>query len=226
PGVPRDRARAALHRGGRRGADARRPADDAAALRREPGARRPRIYRAGGARRDGAQARREEGAVRILFLLVVLAHVAFFGWFRYVAPPEAAADPQPLARQIEPQKLRIIAPGELPPVAARAAPAPVALKCHERGSFTLADATQAQAALEALQLGARLAQRRTEESAGWRVFIAPQGSRPAAQKKAAELKALAIDDYFIVQDEGPNRWALTTAVYRSEGARKARAAGL
>jgi len=164
--------------------------------------------------------------VRILFLLVVLANMAFFGWFRYVAPPEAAADPQPLARQIEPQKLRIIAPGELPPVAARAAPAPVALKCIEWGSFTLADATHAQAALEALQLGARLAQRRTEESAGWWVFIAPQGSRPAAQKKAAELKALAVDDYFIVQDEGPNRWALSLGVFKSEEAAQARLAAL
>ena len=164
--------------------------------------------------------------MRILFLLVVLANMAFFGWFRYVAPPEAAADPQPLARQIEPQKLRIIAPGELPPVAARAAPAPVALKCIEWGSFTLADATHAQAALEALQLGARLAQRRTEESAGWWVFIAPQGSRPAAQKKAAELKALAVDDYFIVQDEGPNRWALSLGVFKSEEAAQARLATL
>ena len=164
--------------------------------------------------------------MRILFLLVVLANMAFFGWFRYVAPPEAAADPQPLARQIEPQKLRIIVPGELPPVAARAAPAPVALKCIEWGSFTLADATHAQAALEALQLGARLAQRRTEESAGWWVFIAPQGSRPAAQKKAAELKALAVDDYFIVQDEGPNRWALSLGVFKSEEAAQARLATL
>jgi len=164
--------------------------------------------------------------VRILFLLVVLANMAFFGWFRYVAPPEAAADPQPLARQIEPQKLRIIVPGELPPVAARAAPAPVALKCIEWGSFTLADATHAQAALEALQLGARLAQRRTEESAGWWVFIAPQGSRPAALKKAAELKALSIDDYFIVQEDGPYRWALSLGVFRTEDAAQARLAAL
>jgi len=160
--------------------------------------------------------------VRTVFLLVVLVNVLFFAWSRYVAPPEAVADPQPLVRQIEPQKLKVIAPGELPPVAARPAPAPMVLKCIEWGSFTVADASQAQAALEPLQLGPRLGQRRTEESAGWWVFIPPQGSRPAAQKKAAELKALAVDDYFVVQEDGPYRWALSLGVFRSEEAAQAR----
>jgi hypothetical protein len=160
--------------------------------------------------------------VRTLFLLVVLVNVLFFAWSRYIAPPEAVADPQPLVRQIEPLKLKVIAPGELPPVAARPAPAPMVLKCIEWGSFTVADASQAQAALEPLQLGPRLGQRRTEESAGWWVFIPPQGSRPAAQKKAAELKALAVDDYFVVQEDGPYRWALSLGVFRSEEAAQAR----
>ena len=162
--------------------------------------------------------------MRALFLLLALANVLFLAWSRYVAPPEAAADPAPFGRQIEPQKLKVIAPADLPPLAAR--PAPVVLKCIEWGSFTLADASLAQAALEPLQLGARLAQRRTEESAGWWVFIAPQGSRPAAQKKAAELKALAVDDYFVVQDEGPYRWALSLGVFRSEEAAQARLTAL
>ena len=162
--------------------------------------------------------------MRTVFLLIVLANALFFAWSRYVAPPEAVADPQPLARQIEPQKLKVIAPADLPPIAARAAP--VALKCIEWGGFTPADAPQAQAALEPLQLGARLAQRRTEESAGWWVFIPPQGSRPAAQKKAAELKALAVDDYFVVQDDGPYRWALSLGVFRSEEAAQARLAAV
>ena len=164
--------------------------------------------------------------MRALFLLLVLANVVFLAWSRYVAPPEATADPAPLGRQIEPQKLKVIAPSDLPPVAARPAPAPVVLKCIEWGSFTLTDASLAQAALEPLQLGGRLGQRRTEESAGWWVFIPPQGSRPAAQKKAAELKALAVDDYFVVQDEGPYRWALSLGVFRSEEAAQARLTAL
>jgi len=85
---------------------------------------------------------------------------------------------------------------------------------------------RAQSALEPLALGARLTPRRTEDSAGWWVFIAPQASRPAALKKAAELKALAVDDYFILQDEGPLRWALSLGVFRTEEAAQARLAAV
>jgi hypothetical protein len=53
------------------------------------------------------------------------------------------------------------------------------------------------------------------------VFIPPQGSRQAALKKAAELKSLAVD-YFIVQEEGESRWALSLGVFRSEEAAQAR----
>ena len=172
--------------------------------------------------------------MRTLFLLLLLGNVAFFAWSRYVAPPEASADPLPLERQIEPEKLKVIAPRDLPPAAARPASAPtaappapqVALRCVEWGSFTLADAPRAEKALEPLALGARLAQRRTEEAAGFWVFIAPQGSRPAALKKAAELKALAIEDYFVVQEDGPYRWALSLGVFRTEDAAQARLAAL
>jgi len=132
----------------------------------------------------------------------------------------------PLGREIEPQKMKVIAPAELPALATRPAPAPVALKCIEWGSFTLGDAPRAEKALEPLQLGTRLAPRRTDEAAGWWVFIPPQASRAAALKKAAELKALAVEDYFIVQDEGPTRWALSLGVFRSEDAAQARLAAL
>jgi hypothetical protein len=166
--------------------------------------------------------------VRTLFLLLVLANMMFFVWSRYVAPPDASADPMPLTRQIEPEKLKVIAPTELSAPAAKAAPAaaPAALKCLEWGSFTVADAPRAEKALEPLALGPRLAQRRTEETAGWWVFIPPQGSRPAALKKAGELKARDIEDYFVVQEEGPFRWALSLGVFRTEDAAQARLAAL
>jgi hypothetical protein len=96
----------------------------------------------------------------------------------------------------------------------------------EWGSFTVADAPRAEQALEPLALGARLAQRRTEEVAGWWVFIPAQGSRQAAVRKAAELKTLGVSEYFIVQEEGEYRWALSLGVFRSEEAAQARLTAL
>ena len=58
------------------------------------------------------------------------------------------------------------------------------------------------------------------------MFIAPQANRSAALKKAAELKALGIEDYFIVQEEGANRWALSLGVFRTEESAQAHLAAL
>jgi len=185
--------------------------------------------------------------MRALFLMLVLANVAFFAWVRYMAPADANADPAPLGRQIEPEKLKILGPGEPPaallnrkppppavPVAAAApAPAPVppsavTTACMEWGSFTLADAPKAEKALEPLAaaVGAKLAQRRTEETAGWWVFIPPQATRQAAAKKSAELRTLGVDEHFIVVDEGPFRWAVSLGVFRNQDAARARLAML
>ena len=181
--------------------------------------------------------------MRTAFLILLLANLGFFAWWRYGSPPDAAADPAPLARQIDPEKLKIVAPKDLPPPAppkpAAAArlepvqpppPPPVALKCMEWGSFTIADAPRAEKALEPLALGGRLGQRRAEESAGWWVFIPPQAKVPnvrqAALRKAAELRALGVEDYFIVQEEGQYRWALSLGVFRTEDAARARLAAL
>ena len=195
--------------------------------------------------------------MRTVFLLLVLANVAFFAWTRLGAPGGAGADPSPLARQIAPEKMRVVRPEELaqpaarkiapvaaapaaqaPPTVAPPSPSPVPappparaeLKCIEWGAFAPAEAARAEAALAPLALGERLSQRRTEETAGWWVFIPPQTrggtARQAALRKAGELKKLGVQDYFVVQDEGPNRWAVSLGVFRSEEAAQARLAAL
>lgn len=197
--------------------------------------------------------------MRILFLLLLAANLAFFAWLRFMAPPDRALDPQPMAQQLEPGKLRIVTEPELsqigaapsapaakpaapqspepapagkpaaaqsaePLPAARAAPPPepAPLACVEWGGFGPQDAQRAEQRLEPLALGARLAQFRGEETATWWVFIPPQPNRAAAQKKAAELKQLGVEDYFVVQEEGKLRWALSLGVFRTEEAARAR----
>lgn len=165
--------------------------------------------------------------MRAIFLLLLAVNLAWFAWTRYYAESEPASDPQPLGRQIAPEKIRIIGGAELARLPA-AKPGPGTVQpqavaaCVEWGGFALAEAPRAEQALEPLALGARLAQNRTEETAGWWVFIPPQGSRPAAMKKTVELKAFGVDDYFVVQDEGRMRWAISLGVFRSEDAANSR----
>jgi hypothetical protein len=167
--------------------------------------------------------------MRLVFLALLLANAAFFAWSRHSAPDKTAADANPLARQVEPEKLKIVPPGELrppPPAPKPAAAAAPLVACLEWGSFTVSDYPRAEKALEPLALGSRLAQRRTEEVAGWWVHMPPQGSRQAALRKSGELKALGVQDYFIVAEDGEWRWALSLGVYRTEEAAQARLAAL
>ena len=161
--------------------------------------------------------------MRALFLLVVLANLAFFVWARYFSPSDPGADPRPLARQVEPDKLKVIPPAEVAklPAAQRKPPPPAPLACVEWGSFALADVPRAEKALEPLALGARLAQRRADEVAGWWVHIPPQPTRQAAINKAAELRSFGVQDYFIVSEDGPYRWAVSLGVFRTEEAAQA-----
>lgn len=178
--------------------------------------------------------------MRLLFLALLLANAAFFAWSRHYAAGSAVHQPSPLAREVSPEKLKIVPPAELPAPptpppppkpAGAAVPAPVlasapAAACLEWGSFTVSDYPRAERMLEPLALGSRLAQRRTEEVAGWWVHMPPQGSRQAALRKSGELKALGVQDYYIVAEDGDWRWALSLGVYRTEEAARARLAAL
>jgi hypothetical protein len=178
--------------------------------------------------------------MRALFLLLVLANLAVFAWWRYQSPADTGLDRLPLARQIDPEKLKIVPLAELtaqlakkpappsapPPQAAAPLPVAAAVACLEWGSFTLTDAPRMEKALEPLGLGERLAQRRTEETAGWWVFIPSQGSRQAALRKAAELKGLGVEEFFVLTEDSQFRWALSLGVFRNEDAAQARLVAL
>jgi hypothetical protein len=166
--------------------------------------------------------------MRTVFLLLVLANLAFFAWTNFVADLDTQSDPRPLARQVAPEKLRI-----LPPEPAAKAGAPVASKpaaeagpariaCLEWGGFSAADATRAGEALAPLSLGNRISQRQVDDTANWWVYIPPRANKQDAQKKVGELKARGVDEYFIVQDEGPFQYALSLGVFKTEAAAQSR----
>lgn len=155
--------------------------------------------------------------MRLVFLVLVLANAFFLAWTRHDASSRSMGKENPLTRQMDSDKLRIV-----PPLSSAAA----ADGCLEWGSFTPTEYARAEKALEPLVLGNRVSTRRTQEAAGWWVYLPPQGSRQEAVRKAAELKALGITDYFIVTEEGEWRWALSLGIYRTQEAAQARLAAV
>lgn len=154
--------------------------------------------------------------MRTVFLLLVLVNLGFFAWANFVTETDTQSDPRPPARQVNPEKLRIVPPSG--PAKPATETRPAAIACLEWGSFAPGDVPRASEALAPLELGSRLTQRQIDDSTGWWVFMAPRANRQDAQKKAGELKALGVEEYFIVQEEGPNRYALSLGIFKTEAA--------
>ncbi len=103
------------------------------------------------------------------------------------------------------------------PAPAAAAVAPPVLACVELANFAPADARRVDNLLAPLQLGQRLVRENVTvpEVSSHIVFIPPQGSKEAADRKAAELKNLGVTNYFIMSDNTPMKWAISLGVFKS-----------
>lgn len=102
-------------------------------------------------------------------------------------------------------------------------PAPVAdkqdsLVCLEWGDFSGNDLKRATEILSAMQLGDKLSQRQIEYNKGYWVYIPPLKNKAAANRKVSQLKALGIREYFVVQDAGAMRYAISLGVFKSQDA--------
>lgn len=156
--------------------------------------------------------------MRILFFLLILANLLFFTWNAgYIGSPEGSGgEPERLAQQVAPEKIRILTPEEARKVAAEAKANPQA--CLEWGTFPVQEVEKVTEALGTLGLGERVSSRKVDETAGWWVYMASLGNKPNADKKVDELKRLGVADFFIVQEEGPNKFAISLGVFRTEEA--------
>jgi hypothetical protein len=112
--------------------------------------------------------------------------------------------------------------------AAEAKPAPQVLACVEIASFVLADARRFENQLEPLQLGDRQSRHNLPgtEVSSYIVYIPPQGSKEGADRKAGELRALGISNYFIISDNSPLRFGISLGVFKTEGAAQSQLAAL
>jgi hypothetical protein len=155
--------------------------------------------------------------LRTLVILLILANLTLLGytWLDRRSSGESAR----LAEQVNPEKIRLLAPREV----ANLGPAKMAALpdvCAEWGPFGDVDRARALADLEPQALGRLLTQRRVESATGWWVYLPPAANKAAAETRAALLKAAGIKDFFIV-DSGPQRFAISLGVFRTEDAANA-----
>jgi len=160
--------------------------------------------------------------MRTLVLLLLLANVALFGAIKLDSM--TGGEGVRLAQQVQPDKITLLTPRQV----AALDPGKVtslADVCVEWGPLTDADRARALAAIEPLDLTRLLSQKKVEVIANYWVFIPPAANRPAADRKLAELKTQGVKDLLLV-DSGPQRYAISLGVFRSEERAQARLAEL
>ena len=141
------------------------------------------------------------------------------------------------AEQVQAAQAAAVVPNPAPTPApapdAFAAPAAVpkpavALACTEVSNVRPADAIRFDARVAKLELGTRQTRREipSTDFTSYIVFIPPQGSKEAADRKAAELKALDVTNFFIMNNDSPMKWAISLGVFKSETAAQTQLAAL
>ena len=127
-----------------------------------------------------------------------------------VPPPEDAAESAvdtAAAEAPAPSAPQMATPAVAPP-----APAPVSCVAWSELSEAQADALMRRLRSS----GAGAERSKTETPTSWWVRIPPQGGREQAEQQVQELRALGVNDLFIVQDRGPSQYAISLGVFKTE----------
>ena len=90
--------------------------------------------------------------------------------------------------------------------------------CLEWGEFSGGDLKRANTALAKLKLGDQLSKRQVEYASGYWVYLPPSKTRAEIDRKIAQLKARGVGDYFIVQQPGKWRNAISLGVFKTREA--------
>jgi sporulation related protein len=155
--------------------------------------------------------------MRTLVILLLLANLSLFAYTRLDST--GGGEGKRLTEQVQPDKIRILTPQQVVALGPAKAAA-LADVCLEWGPFSDADRVRALADVEPLALGKLLAQRRVEISGAYWVYLPPFANKAAADRRAAELRAAGTRDPVVV-DGGPQRFAISLGVFRTEDAANA-----
>jgi hypothetical protein len=151
--------------------------------------------------------------MRAAFFVLLFANAAFFA-YRFYVTEYAAPATDPVAQQLQPERIRIVQPDEL----ARIAASRRGVACLELGPVAAAEAARAEEAVAGLAAGLKVAQRRVDEPTRWWVYIPPLATRAAANQRIAELRKQGVDDSSLISDDPVWRNAVSLGVFGSEDA--------
>jgi sporulation related protein len=154
--------------------------------------------------------------------LLVIVNVLLLAYFDLDL---STTTPAPASHQpIQPEKLKLLTPEEIEALPKKESEAKAieavayvapTVACYEWGSFSATNLRRARSVLDKYSLTAAIRQQTSQESTRYWVYIPRLKSAEAAQAKAEELRALGIEDIFVVQEP---QWhnAISFGVFKDE----------
>jgi hypothetical protein len=150
--------------------------------------------------------------MKLLVALLILANIALYAWGELDRMSESESNR--LNRQLVPEKIKLLTPQQVTALGPAKA-SQLANVCLEWGAFTDQEKGAVLAALEPLQLGRQMTQRRVENTSAFWVYLPSLPSKAAAERRVAELRTLGLKDFFILAD-GAQRHAISLGVFKTE----------
>ena len=162
--------------------------------------------------------------MRVIVFLLILANLLLYAFAGgYFGQPENP-DSGRVARQLAVDRMRIVGYGQKPPPARgngerpsveaeRAEPEEMCLLWNR---LAAADADRLASSLAEKFPGVRVERHPTAGGAGVWVMVPSLGSKGEAERKVAELKGLGVSDLLIIQEAGPNQFAISLGVFSNE----------
>jgi hypothetical protein len=165
--------------------------------------------------------------MKLAFLLLLAANLAVFAWQRgaFGTLPEAGREPERVARQIEPERIRVLTPEQAGALRDKARTQPpqsdagsvlAGAACMEFGDFSDAQTARIKARLDALALGERI-ETRSVEAPGWfMVYVPPFKTRAEAERAAAQLREQGVKDLLVIGESSPMRFGIALGSFRDQ----------
>ncbi len=156
--------------------------------------------------------------MRLVLWLLILANVLLLAYFNL--PKPAAVDLQITEAPLNPEKIKLLKPEEIEALPKRVVEtAPTAqipdYACYDWGTFSRSKLASARSFLNRYTLDVTVNQQTAEEATRYWVYIPSLRNAAAAQAKVEELRALGVEEMYVVQDQ-QSRNAISLGVFKDE----------
>ena len=170
--------------------------------------------------------------MRALVFLLIFANLLFFAWAQGHLGTATSPDALRIERQVLAENISVVS-RDTPPTANQAAARsdrPPEKKAEDRcvqwGDFSEESLVRMESLLKEKFSAVRATRLEKKTGATYWVYIPPLPTRRDAEKKAAELKALRVPEYYIVQESGPHNRAISLGLFSSREAAEERLVSL